>query len=63
MLTRDSQQLVSDIDGRLILMLMHGILPPVFQKLLHICSKLSRTCSLVRSSKGAWVNSMFTPDA
>lgn len=33
--TSQSQQLVSDEDGGVILMLVHGILPPVLEELLH----------------------------
>ena len=35
LLTCDGEQLVPNVDGGLILMLGHGILPPLFEQLLH----------------------------
>ena len=39
--TSNSKQLIPYVDGRLILVLVHGILPPVFEQLLHPMSKSS----------------------
>ena len=35
LLTRDGKQLVPNVDGRLVLMLNHSILPPLLKQLLH----------------------------
>ena len=46
--TGDGKQLVSNVDGRLVLVFVHSILPPFFQQLLHRTHALNdgvRTCS------------------
>ena len=52
--TSNSKQLIPYVDGRLILMLVHGILPPVFEQLLHPMSKS------VLFRKAIAMGSMFT---
>ncbi len=49
MLTRDGEQLVSNVDGRFVLVLVHGILPPVFKQLLHDCKELQLSLLAVTS--------------
>jgi hypothetical protein len=48
-LTRDGEQLVSNVDGRFVLVLVHGILPPVFKQLLHDCKELQLSLLAVTS--------------
>ncbi len=49
MLTRDGEQLVSNVNGRFVLVLVHGILPPVFKQLLHDCKELQLSLLSVTS--------------
>ena len=48
--TGQGQELVSNVDGRVVLMLMHSVLAPLLQQLLHI---LARRLTLSRPSRGS----------